>query len=358
MSCGSEHMKRRVLLPLLIIPLFAPFSVAAPQTSQSTQTAAALTSQRPKWTEANWKALLARAQHGDVGAQFWLGAGYEQGWFGKADFREALKWLRKAAAHGDPDAQNTLGQMYEDGEGVEQNYALAAKWYLKATEHVPDLGGAGQGRNNLGLLYLDGLGVPKDYVQAYMWFSLANTEENLSYAKAQMTPAQVLEAERMAKEWKSRHPDPLQDGVQKEIPESCPVTKPPAHPFIPPPPYPSEISPDGFWFGTNKLWTRLLADGTWKGLPRWSDGTFRQKLLWWHEGYDWHHEPRPRLKVTGKRLDAQAPPLQSRVSNGWGEDDPDHPFITNGINLPALGCWRVTGRYEDAELSFVIWVTQ
>jgi TPR repeat protein len=198
-------MKRRVLLPLLIIPLCAPLSVAAPQTSHSAQTLSALTSQRPKWTEADWKALLARAEHGDVGAQFWLGSGYEQGWFGKADFREALKWLRKAAAHGDPDAQYTLGQMYEHGEGVQQNYVLAAKWYRKAAEHVPDLGGAGQGRNSLGLLYMDGLGVPKDYVQAYMWFSLTNFETNLSYAEAQMTPAQILEAERMAKKWRSHH---------------------------------------------------------------------------------------------------------------------------------------------------------
>src|SRR6267378_2026712 len=195
-------MKRRILLPLLIIPLSARFSVASPQTPLSTQAASASASRHVKWTEADEKGFLAKAQHGDAGAQFWLGAGYEQGWFGKTDFQEALKWLRKAAAHGDPDAQNTLGQMYEDGEGVPQNYVLAAKWYRKAAEHVPDLGGAGQGRNNLGLLYMDGLGVPKDYIQAYMWFSLTNFETNLSYSKAQMTRAQILEAERMAKEWK------------------------------------------------------------------------------------------------------------------------------------------------------------
>jgi Sel1 repeat len=163
------------------------------------------TSQGPRWTEADRKAYLSRAQHGESGAQFWLGTAYEQGWFGKADFGEALMWLRKAATGGDPDAQNALGQMYEDGEGVQQDYVLAAKWYRKAAEHVPDLGGAGQGRNNLGLLYLDGLGVPKDDEQAYMWFSLTNNETSLSQAKAQMTPDQVLEAKRMAAEWKTHH---------------------------------------------------------------------------------------------------------------------------------------------------------
>ena len=137
----------------------------------------------------------------------WLGATYEQAWFGKTDFQAALKWYRKAGAQGDADAQNNLGQMYEDGEGVQQNYALAAKWYRKAAEHVPDLGGAGQGRNNLGLLYLDGLGVAEDYVQAYMWFRLANNDTNLSSMKSRMSPAQIAQGERMAVEWKRRHPE-------------------------------------------------------------------------------------------------------------------------------------------------------
>jgi|GEM_PF-2375833 TPR repeat protein len=207
MLCGSDLMKRLVLLPLLFIPLFTSFSGAAPQTPQPTQAASSPASHRSRWTEADRTALLAKARHGDAGAQFWLGAAYEQGWFGKAEFSEALRWLRKAAAHGDADAQNELGQMYEDGEGVRQNYVFAAKWYRKAAEHVPDLGGAGAGRNNLGLLYLDGLGVPKDFVKAYMWFRLANIEKNLSNAKTQMTPAQILEAERMATEWKIHHPE-------------------------------------------------------------------------------------------------------------------------------------------------------
>src|ERR1700687_719269 len=155
-------MKPRVLFPLVVIPLVASFSLAAPQTPHSTPAPWASTSQRSKWTDSDRKALLIRAQHGDAGAQFWLGAGYEQGWFGRANFQLALKWLRKAAGRGDADAQNSLGQMYEDGEGVQQNHTLAANWYRKAAEHVPDLGGAGQGRNNLGLLYMNGLGVPED----------------------------------------------------------------------------------------------------------------------------------------------------------------------------------------------------
>jgi hypothetical protein len=92
-------------------------------------------------------------------------------------------------------------------------------------------------------------------------------------------------------------------------------------------------------------------------LPLWPDGTYRQKLLCWHQGYDCRREPQPALKLTGKRLDAPAPDFQGEdhATHGW-TDDPDHPFMVTGINLPTLGCWRITGRYEDAELNFVVWV--
>jgi uncharacterized protein len=147
------------------------------------------------------------AEQGDTEAQFWLGYAYENNWFGITDAQEALKWYKKAAEGGNPDAQAVLGGKYEDGEGVEQNYKLAAEWYRKAAEHVPNLGGAGQGSNNLGLLYLQGLGVPRDYLQAYFWFSLNGADENAAEAKSHLTPSQIHEAEELLKEWKERHRD-------------------------------------------------------------------------------------------------------------------------------------------------------
>jgi len=199
-------MRLHRLLLFLILPTLAPRGL--PQTPNSTQQPTLKSkSEFTKWTKSDETILLAKAQLGDADAQMWLASAYEQGWFGKTNFQEALKWYRRSAEQGDPDAQNSLGQMYEDGEGVTQNYSLAAKWYRKAAEHIPDLGGAGQGRNNLGMLYLDGRGVPKDYVQAYMWFRLTNFESNgnLSLAKAHMTSKQILEGEQLAEEWKSRH---------------------------------------------------------------------------------------------------------------------------------------------------------
>ena len=146
----------------------------------------------------------------------------------------------------------------------------------------------------------------------------------------------------------------------KDVPESCPVTKPPAHAFVPPSPYPSDTGPDGFWFGGEKLWTLLPMDGTWKGLPHYrpTDTAFRNKLFWWDEGYDWQRDTQPMLKVTGKRLDSPAPPLgtDKHANAGW-RGDSNHPFIVVGIDIPTLGCWKITGNFEDAELSYVVWVT-
>ncbi len=157
------------------------------------------------WTKA--------AEQGEVQAQLWLGTMYEQGWVGiKRDYNEAFKWLSKAAEQGDPDAQASLGQMYENGEGTLQDYALAAKWYQKAGEHVPDLGGAGQGRNQLALLYMNGKGVNRDYVSAYMWFALLGnpTTGQLDFAgnpaEEYMTASQIAEAQTRTKEWIQKHP--------------------------------------------------------------------------------------------------------------------------------------------------------
>lgn len=148
--------------------------------------------------------LLRAAEHGESEAQFWLGVAYEQNWFGTTDVQETVRWYRKAAAQGHPDAQASLGQLYERGEGVKQDYVLAAEWYRKAADHVPDLGGAGQGRNQLGLLYMEGRGVAQDYVQAYFWFSLNGLEGNTADAKSHLPRAQIQETDRLVKEWKEQ----------------------------------------------------------------------------------------------------------------------------------------------------------
>lgn len=148
--------------------------------------------------------MLRGAEHGDASTQFWLGVAYDDGWFGTKDLDLALKWYEKAADAGDPDAQVALGQKYADGEGVKQSYEVAAKWFQKAAEHVPDLGGAGQGRWRLAQLFMEGLGVPRDYVQAYFWLSLRGPD-SAAEAKAHLSDAQVRGADKLLALWQVQH---------------------------------------------------------------------------------------------------------------------------------------------------------
>jgi TPR repeat protein len=203
-------MRQGSVFSFLLLGMLALCAPISPQTANSVQQTASKSGSRSfDWTRAKKRELLASAQGGDAGSQMWLGCAYEQGWFGKTNFREALKWFRLSAEQGNADSQNSLGQMYEDGEGVTQNYTLAAEWYRRAAEHVPDFGGAGQARNNLGLLYMNGYGVPKDYVQAYLWFSLSGeSNPSLQFAKEHMTPDDIFEADRLISDWKFRHAMP------------------------------------------------------------------------------------------------------------------------------------------------------
>jgi hypothetical protein len=145
--------------------------------------------------------------------------------------------------------------------------------------------------------------------------------------------------------------------LSDEVPNTCPVTKPSDHPFVPPAAYPSV---GALWIGSEKLWTNITADGIWSPSPHYTpeDSRLGEKLFWWHEGYDWRTENPPHLTVTGERLDAPAPPItmDGHANAGW-TNDRDHAFIIVGIFIPTVGCWKVTGEYEGEELSYVVWVS-
>ena len=158
----------------------------------------------------------------------------------------------------------------------------------------------------------------------------------------------------------SLSPDSLSQDKQKTVavPETCRVTKPSDKPFTPPLHYPAMPYEGTFWFGSNRLWTALPVNGTWRGLPHYTpdDPSFRQKLFFWRQGYDPHAE-RSRLTVTGRRTDSLAPPLLSdQTSNGsWKGNE---SFIVTGINFPTVGCWEITGHYESDKVTFVVWVAE
>ena len=150
------------------------------------------------------------AEQGIPKAQFNLGIMYERGKGVPQDYAEAVKWLRRAAAQGYTKAEYNLGFMYAKGQGVPKDDVEAAKRWRKAAEE-----GFARAQYNLGFMYDTGQGVPKDYIQAYMWFSIAasrfheSERENRELAvksrnlvASKMTPAQIAEAQRLAKEWK------------------------------------------------------------------------------------------------------------------------------------------------------------
>lgn len=142
-----------------------------------------------------------------------------------------------------------------------------------------------------------------------------------------------------------------------QVPSTCPITKPPKIPYTPPPPYPPKAAGRQFWYGTEKLWTHLPADGTWGPLPyNPAASALRNKLIWYRNGYDTMKEPNPRLIVSGKRLDAAAAPLRVDGPHGAWSMDRKQSFMTVGLNIPTAGCWEITGQYEEDQLSFVVWV--
>jgi uncharacterized protein len=119
------------------------------------------------------------------------------------DYAAAVDWYRKAAEQGNAIAQYNLGDMYRIGEGVPPDYEATASWYRKAAEQ-----GHARAQNNLGVMYDRGEGVRQDHVNAHMWFNLAAASGFNEAARSRnmlarhMTPEQVAEAQKLAREWK------------------------------------------------------------------------------------------------------------------------------------------------------------
>lgn len=158
---------------------------------------------------AKW--CVQAAVQGDANAQHNLGVLYGNGWGVPQDYTESLKWFRRAAEQGDADSQYSLGIAYDNGRGVSQDYTMAAKWYRKAADQ-----GHSKAQYNLGFIYGKGQGVPQDYVMAHMWFNLASVGlagedreravKNRDLTEFLMTPSQIAEAQRLAREWRPKQP--------------------------------------------------------------------------------------------------------------------------------------------------------
>ena len=120
----------------------------------------------------------------------------------RGDYATALKEWRPLAEQGHANAQTNLGVMYNLGQGVPQDYNEAVRWYRLAAAQ-----GYAYAQSLMGQMYDLGLGVPQDDVQAHMWLNLAAAQGNEEARTLRdklaklMTPAQIAEAQRLAREW-------------------------------------------------------------------------------------------------------------------------------------------------------------
>lgn len=152
-----------------------------------------------------------QALRGNASAQYALGVIYEE----RKDYIKALDWYTKSAERGNPDAQSSLGKLYFIG--VACNYfvgtscpndgAKAFELFMKSAEQ-----GNFEAKHNLGFMLSRGIGVRKNNVEAYKWYSLAINEGAqisipfLDSLAKEMTPEQIAEAQRLAREWKPSTP--------------------------------------------------------------------------------------------------------------------------------------------------------
>ena len=127
----------------------------------------------------------------------------------------AAKKYREAAERGDAEAQFYLGEAYHEGDGVRQSDPDAVEWWGKAAEQ-----GHSAAQHQLGYAYREGRGVPESLILAHMWFSVSWEEtvilpprvfyspaadELIEELEKAMTPAQVAEAQTLAREWADSH---------------------------------------------------------------------------------------------------------------------------------------------------------
>ncbi len=150
-----------------------------------------------------WQPL---AEQGDPEAQTGLGNMYLGGYGVARDEAAAMAWFAKAAKQGHANGQLSLGSLYY----ARKDYGTAAAWYRRAAEQ-----GNAVAEIRLARQYAEGVGLPRDDVQAFKWFTIAAARAADSYARTnaakgrdttatKLTPVQVAEAERLARDWKPK----------------------------------------------------------------------------------------------------------------------------------------------------------
>ena len=170
-----------------------------------------------------WAQKAALKNHAQ--AQALLGAMLHRGVGAEKNDRQARAWYIRSAAQGNGEAQAIAGIMHHVGQGGPVDLARAALFFRQAAER-----GVPVAQYYLSVMLERGEGVPPDLPAAYMWRSIAieraragarasaadplqheraadaasriaEAEKSLQSLAARLTPEQLTDAARLAREW-------------------------------------------------------------------------------------------------------------------------------------------------------------
>ena len=121
--------------------------------------------------------------------------------------KKKFEETRAKAEKGNVMAQYNLGVAYVRGIGVMKDDREAAKWYRKAADQ-----GHVMAQYELGVLHLHGKGVKRDAITAFTWLNIAGANGSRIAAEAlgkfpeRLTNDQISKADALAREMIKKNP--------------------------------------------------------------------------------------------------------------------------------------------------------
>jgi hypothetical protein len=132
---------------------------------------------------------------------------------------------------------------------------------------------------------------------------------------------------------------PILSAVAADSSSECKVTKPNGQA-----PLGQPRGPDTY--GNDALSTVLFPNGVVEFRPGGpgfvlADGSLKMKFPWWRNA-------EAALEITGRRLDATAPPLRAEIGRSG-----DIHMVPTYVIFPSTGCWEVSGKVGGVSLVFI-----
>ena len=118
-------------------------------------------------------------------------------------------------------------------------------------------------------------------------------------------------------------------------------------------PYTSDPPANDHMASFTLTWFRNEESTLWAGLAppyegKWYAGPQGLKVLWWLSEGTFEEEP---LQVEGYQLEGKLLSMQAEIPEGYYGS-----FHASGLIFSESGCWKVTGKSGNRELTFIIWV--